>query len=340
MPAEVETMFSGNRIIPWHGLGNIVDGVLTAREAIQAAGLDWAVVKEPATYPAPIKLGMPFEVTEDPDVPGQMIVVAAKQIVIPDTFVTRRLSDDRILGKNLGPDYSVFQNVEAFDLFDAVMGDEGKSLAKYETAGALFDGKVVFILARLEKDIVVAGDKQVPYLLLLTSHDGSTALRMLTTPVRVVCANTVRMALGNYESAWSIRHTTNMKSRVGEAREALELSISYYEAFEREVEKLMNIGVNEKRVESILASVFPKKGTDVLNEKALAVRGLYESSDTIGEFKGTGWGLLNAVNEWELWTSPTRDESKRLERQAREIVSGTSTPLTRKAHALLVGDAV
>ena len=310
MAHEVESMFSA-RVIPWHGLGTITEGVLTAKDAIVAAGLDWAVRKEPLY--AKGNSGEFFE--------------------IEDKYLVRRLSDDRILGGWLGTEYECFQNVEAFDLFDTVV-DDGS--AKYETAGSLRNGQIVFILARLNREITIAGDEMVPYLLLLTSHDGSTALRMLTTPVRVVCANTMRMALADHQTAWSVRHTSNMKARVSEAREALGLTWKYYDEFEAEVDRLMNQSVTNGDVDRILGKVFPKKNTDVLPEKALAVRGLYETADTIGDFRGTAWGLLNAVNEWELWTSPTRDETKRIERQARDIVSGVSTPLTRKTHDLLL----
>jgi phage/plasmid-like protein (TIGR03299 family) len=332
MSHEVESLFSA-REIPWHGLGVITDDVLTAADAIKTAGLDWAVRKKQlfTADDAPVP---PIRVQAKNgkwvDVPAGEFIKAEK---VFDKFAVQRLSDGAHLGCGLGPDYETFQNVEAFDLFDAVV-DDGS--AKYETAGALFDGKVVFILARLDRDITVAGDKMVPYLLLLTSHDGSTALRMLTTPVRVVCANTMRMALGKHETSWSVRHTQNMKGRVQEVRNALQLSWKYYDEFEAEVERLMNQPVADKQVEDILGKVFPKKSADVLPEKALAVRGLYETAGTIGKFKGTGWGLLNAVNEWELWASPTRDEDKRLERQAREIVSGIAMPLTKKTHGLLV----
>lgn len=332
MSSEVETMFSA-RVIPWHGLGTVTENALTAREAIVAAGLDWAVRKEPLFH----QTGTDVPVLFVKNAKGKYVEVPAGTYMsgaeVPDQFLTKRLSDNKILGCGLGPDYLEFQNVEAFDLFDTIV-DDGS--AKYETAGALQDGKQIFILARLSREIVIAGDRLVPYLLLLTSHDGSTALRMLTTPVRVVCANTVRLALGKHETSWSARHTQNMKGRVAEAREALQMSWRYYDKFEEEVDRLMNMAVTDAEVEALLAKVFPKGDSDVLAEKALAVRGLYETSPTIGEFKGTGWGLLNAINEWELWASPSRREDKRIERQAREIVSGIAMPLTKRAHGLLV----
>jgi phage/plasmid-like protein (TIGR03299 family) len=329
---EVESMFSGQRIIPWHKLGTIVDGVLTAEEAIKAAGLDWAVRKIPMFVPS---VDRPQEETVYIKVDGKYVATDRYHMVdeVPDKFAIQRVTDSSVLGGWMGTDYVEFQNVEAFDLFDTIVSDDS---AKYETAGALFGGKVVFILARLNRDITIGGDPTIPYMLLTTSHDGSSALRMMATPVRVVCANTLRMALGNHKSDWSTRHTTNVRTRVAEARDALQIGWAYYDAFEAEVNTLMNQPITNGDVDILLGKVFPKKGTDVLHQKALAVRGLYESSPTIGEFKNTAWGLLNSVNEWELWTQNMRDESKRVERQARDIVSGLAMPATKKAHELLV----
>lgn len=329
MSAEVETMFSA-RQIPWHGLGKVTPDVVTAAEAIIAAGLDWAVRKAALWTDAEEQAEFYVKTPDGLYVPAPNARAVDR---VDGKYATKRLTDGEHLGVGLGEDYETFQNVEAFDLFDTIVDD---GAAKYETAGALFGGKVIFILARLSRDITVAGDQMVPYLLLVTSHDGSTALRMLTTPVRVVCANTLRMALGRHETSWSVRHTQNMKGRVNEAREALALSWKYYDEFEAEVDRLMNQTVTEDDVTDLLRAVFPKKGSEVLHEKALAVRGLYETARTIGDYRGTAWGLLNAVNEWELWTSPTRDESRRLERQARETISGIAMKKTAEAHRLLV----
>jgi phage/plasmid-like protein (TIGR03299 family) len=150
------SMFSGENLTPWHGLGTVVEGVVTAEEALKLAHLDWSVEKQP------IYLG--------------------SGTVIPDRHAIVRDRDQKPLGV-VGSDYVTFQNVEAFSFFDTVTDKGGE--AHYTAAGSLFGGKRIFLTAKVGDTITVAGDDDHDlYLLLTTSHDGSRAFTAATTMIR------------------------------------------------------------------------------------------------------------------------------------------------------------
>ena len=172
MAHEAETMVSA-RVLPWHKLGVVTPDVMTAAEAYKLSGLDWTVELEPVWVGA-----------ED----------AEALIVAEDKFGSVRYKNGKpesVLGI-VGAQYQPIQNLEMFDFAEALL-DDGR--AKYESAGSLRMGRTVFALIKLEKEVVIDGDEHVPYLLLANSHDGSSAFRALTTPVRVVCMNTLRLAI-------------------------------------------------------------------------------------------------------------------------------------------------
>ena len=194
MPANVENMFSA-REIPWHKIGEVTEGALSSQEAIVKAGLDWTVsLRGLATF--------------DEDSTGSHLVD------VPDYFATVRDTDSSVLGV-VGNRYTPIQNLDCFDFLDTVMDD---STAKYETAGSLYGGKVVWMMINLGKDVVVGEDRTVPYLLMTNSHDGSTAIKGVTTPIRVVCSNTLKLALNNSTTGFSFRHTTNVHGKIDQAR--------------------------------------------------------------------------------------------------------------------------
>jgi hypothetical protein len=162
MAANVESMFY-TRTAPWHGLGVRVEEVLGSKEALNQAGLDWKV--------------------------EQTDVYAASGERIPGYKANIRDIDRSVLGI-VGDRYKIVQNEEAFAFTDGLLG-EG---VKYETAGSLAGGKIVWMLAKLPEKYIISGDAIEPYLVFCNSHDGSGAIRVAMTPVRVVCQNTLNLA--------------------------------------------------------------------------------------------------------------------------------------------------
>lgn len=262
---EVETMFSA-RETPWHGLGVVTPDALSAQEAIVAAGLDWNVVKEQAERHGKL---------------------------VPGKFWTIREKDDKVLGI-VGPDWKPLQNVEGFAFSDGLL-DGG---ASFETAGSLRGGRVVFMTVKLPGEVLVAGDDaHEMYLLFRMGHDGKMSINAEIVMIRVVCMNTLSIAIRGAKRRWTINHTSKMEGKLQQAREALELSWKFADAFEEEVDNLLNVTVTDEMLVRLLQDNLPQrpKTDDVIS----TIKMLSHESNTIQDkFKGTGWGALNAVTEY------------------------------------------
>ena len=173
MPANVETMFYV-REKPWHGLGVEVKEAPTSTDALVHAGLDWEVLQK-NVY------------TED----GTLI--SGYKVNIRD-------SDNAALGI-VSDRYRVVQNENAFRFTDDLLG----AGVTYETAGALQGGRRVWLLARMPERYIVAGDEIAPYLVVMNAHDGSSGIKVAMTPIRVVCQNTLNLALHSAKRTWAAR---------------------------------------------------------------------------------------------------------------------------------------
>lgn len=219
MAANFETGFSANNIVPWHGLGEIIKEAPTSDDAIKIAGLDWEV------KPLPI--------------------FTASGIEIPGYKVNTRMSDGKPLGVVTGK-YKVVQNAEAFAFTDALLG-EG---VKYETAGSLASGKTVWMLARLEGTTIAEEDID-PYLVFTNNHDGKGAVRVAITPVRVVCQNTLNLALRQASRHWTCAHKGDIQSKLEEARYTLSNAHLYMEALEEEFGELKLKKVSDNKVKEM-----------------------------------------------------------------------------------------
>lgn len=203
MAANVETMMYVGAT-PWHGLGREIDHLTTSKEAIEYAGLDWEVKPMP--------------------------IFTASGIEIPGYKVNTRMSDGKPLGVVTGK-YKVVQNSEAFAFTDALLG-EG---VRYETAGSLDSGKKVWMLARLENTDFdyICEEKMENYLVFTNAHDGKGAVRVAITPVRVVCQNTLNLALSQASRHWTCAHKGDVMGKLEEAR----LTLSNAELYMKELEE-------------------------------------------------------------------------------------------------------
>lgn len=175
MAANVETMFYV-RETPWHGLGTRVMEAPGSEDALELAGLNWKVRQEP--------------------------IYTDNNLLIPGYKANVRDLDDKVLGV-VTDRYKVVQNDEAFAFTDGLLG-EG---VRYETAGALLDGRKVWILARMPREFIINGEQISPYLVFSNTHDGSGAIKVAVTPIRVVCNNTLNLALSTAKRSWSMVHT-------------------------------------------------------------------------------------------------------------------------------------
>jgi phage/plasmid-like protein (TIGR03299 family) len=201
-------------VLPWHGLGVIVDRATTAQETILLASLDWKV----------IKVAMEYE-------------WRGQRRPSPQTFALVREDTGRQLG-TVGSRYQPIQNVDAFAFLDGVLAEHG---ARYETAGSLYGGEKVFMCAHFPRQaFAVNGDDQVePFVALCSPHDGSGCAVAFPTGVRIVCANTYRTAGSNRSGkGLKIRHTGSIKAKIAAAQQALGMAVKSFDQF-REAAEVM-----------------------------------------------------------------------------------------------------
>jgi phage/plasmid-like protein (TIGR03299 family) len=312
-------MFSAN-VPAWHQLGVVTKGALTSAEAIEKAGLDWTVSLNPLFVGVTDAGGEEF--------PEE----------VPNFFATVRDMDNGILGV-VGNRYVPIQNIECFDFIDTVVDD---SDAMFETAGSLHNGRIVWMLLNLNKSVQVDEDITHNYLLLTNSHDGSSSLKGLTTPIRVVCANTLRMALGDMRNSFSFRHTKNLTGKVAQARSILTQSYNYVDAFQLEMEKLLDTEITNDRYKEIMDTVLPIPEPTQENVKAVTrisnIRGEITTLFNKPEFetqKNTAWALINATSNYEQWRASIRGKSSRSEKLAQKTLLGNENIITNKVHQLV-----
>ena len=270
MSAEVETMFYV-REKPWHKLGVRVEEALTAEEALEKAGLNWDV------NPMPV-----FD-SHGREIPGYSANV--------------RSSDESVLGI-VGSRYQIVQNREAFDFTDSLIG-EG---LKYETAGSLKGGKRIWLLGKMPERYI-NGDKFEPYICFTNTHDGTGAVKCCMTPIRVVCNNTLNMALEGAKQSWSTRHTGNIQTKLADARRTLELADLYLRKFAEQADQLANESMDSQMVISVLNQIVPvsKDATDRQKKYAQQTKDQIQIcmlAPDILKFAGTKWGFLNAVADY------------------------------------------
>lgn len=278
-----EMMYVGEK--PWHGLGKELNAPATAKEAIEAAQLDWNVVKRPiyAEYP-------------DDDV-----------IRIPDKAAVVRSDNKSVLGV-VGLKYKPVQNVEAFGFFDAVVA-QGEAI--YHTAGSLKGGRKVFILAQLPGDLKLADDLINRYILLVNSHDGSEALQMMQTRIRVVCNNTLNVALSEGKSRFYARHTPNIMSKANLARDVVGLAAAYDAIFMRKIEQLAQKAWTQHDLEQMVAHVFKFDDEKDFTHQNAQKRAVLETVQDLfvggmGNEGKTAWDAFNAVTEYIDHERPMR----------------------------------
>lgn len=295
MSANVETMMY-TREKPWHGLGTRVEEAPTSTDALRLSGLDWSV--------------------EQRDV-----LDSVDGCIIPGYKANVRDSDGKVLGI-VGSRYKVVQNAEAFAFTDSLIGGE----VHYETAGSLLGGKKVWLLAKLP-DTEICGDKTEPYMAFTNTHDGTGAVRVCMTPVRVVCNNTLNLALNTAKRAWSVHHTGNIAAKLEEARQCLDLASRYMNDLAVEAERLANITVSDERLRKILDELFPA-ADDMSDRQKNHVQKLKDEymvcwyAPDLLKFRGTAWGAINAVSDMVTHNCPHRNTKNYAENRWNDLMSG------------------
>ncbi len=245
----------------WHKLGVTITDAINSSEAIKLAIMDWMVEKWPL-----------YAIHDDDE--GTIVQAA------PGAWATVRKDTGAVLG-TVGSNYRPLQNVEAFDFMDALVGDK---LAMYETAGSLNNGERVWMLARIPKEYKIHGKQDViaPYVLLTNTHNGKETVRMMATAVRVVCNNTLNLALNEADRLGQgirFRHTSTMKSRIEEARLSLGIITQRFSTFEAEAQLLSKHTLTDKAARDYVESLFPVKVTEKKDVPAVDLDAIIEGME-------------------------------------------------------------
>lgn len=282
--------FASRKAPAWHGLGTVFEDDVDSTELMRLSHTaGWNVRLEDVPFPDGYRpVTNAFMVVRDNPFDGE-----------PDVL--------SIVGER----YNVFQNEQLFEFADAITDREGR----WETAGSIKSGRQVFCSIAMPNSIVLdpngAADEVKEYMLLTTSHDGSTAIQALNTPVRVVCANTLSMALRGVKQSFKIRHTASLEGRVAAARDALGVSHKYMEAFEREAKELIATEVTKAQFFDIVTDLYPapkaksKAAMTRWTQKIDRIEAIYlgtaDGPNTTEGIRGTAWGLLNTMTEELDW---------------------------------------
>ena len=280
MAHEVETMFS-TRVTPWHGLGNVVNEAPDSRTALQVAGLDWNVL--------------------------QKDVYTQEGFYIPGYKLNYRDSDFQQLGI-VTDRYKVVQNVDAFRFTDDLLG----AGVKYETAGSLQGGRRTWILAKLPEQYIIAGDKITPYLLVMNSHDGTSSIKVCMTPVRVVCNNTLNLALSTAKRMWQTKHTENIMDRMDDAKETLFFAHGYMSELGKAIDKLNQTKLQDKKVIEYMQTFFPVSAelSDIQrknNSRLLKdLKHRYFDAPDLQHVGKNAYRFINAVSDFATHAEPIR----------------------------------
>lgn len=326
MAHEIEILPSGNaafvtaRVPAWHGLGTVTTDAMTAADALAKAKLTgWNLRKRPA---------FSFD-----DVTG-VEVENAREVHVIRTHPETGKPD--ILG-TVGQGYRLYQNEEMADTLQAVTELSG---AVYETAGSLKGGRRVFVALRLPEGFTVAGkdtERHEVYLVATTAHDGTAAIEIMATPVRVVCQNTLTWAAERANARWKAHHTAGANLSETVIREKLDLQMTALESFQTEAEQLLNTPLTNAEFDELITGVWGAIGdSDRAKKNAQRRRnmlfGLFEDAPTQKGINGTAWGGLQAVSEYvDHYERPTGKTHLRRE----SAVIGTGADRKGTAYRLL-----
>jgi phage/plasmid-like protein (TIGR03299 family) len=297
--------------VPWHKLGKHLNKPATAGEAMQAARLDYTVVKRPL----------------------KAIIHGRQYADVPNAFATVRMDTNVVLGV-VGSRYEPVQNKDAFNFFDPLVD---RDEAIYHTAGVLGRGEKIWLLAKLPDYIRVGkkGDPVQKFVLLYNSHDGSSVIRIKLTPIRVVCNNTLTCALQGSEAEVRIKHTASATEKLQEAHKILELYNGLYQQLEYIFNRMSLRKVTPKQLVDYCKALIPDNPEAESNTRTQNLRNhilcLHDDTAEAAMHRGTLFGAFNAVTELVDHYSGNSNPSKQLKSM---WFGGSGETLKRRAYEL------
>lgn len=307
MAANVESMFYV-RETPWHGLGTKVKEAPASNDALILAGLNWQVLQEPI-----------FTAASEP---------------IEGYKVNVRDSDRKALGV-VTDRYKVIQNNEAFAFTDELLG-EG---VRYETAGSLQGGKKVWLLAHMPREYIISGEQISPYLVFSNTHDGSGAIKVALTPIRVVCQNTLNLALAKANRCWSMIHTGDIHEKMQEARDTLLRAENYMQELGQEFENLRMKKLSDRQVTEYIEILLPLEDNST-PQQTKNIRKLredmkmrYFDAPDLQHVGKNAYRFVNAVSDFATHAEPLRKTANYKENLFARTMEGN--PMIDKAYQMV-----
>lgn len=294
MPAGIETYkemaaFASLRQPAWHDLGTVFDKPVSTEEMLKLAHMHgW---------------NLRFENAED-WMPGFTFVDETLHVVRDNPFIPGQKD---VLG-TVGGRYNIFSNEQIFDFADTLT--EGRR--RWETAGSIKNGQKVFATLVATDDLVLdpngSADTIKRYIMLVSSHDGSTTMIVKMVNTRVVCQNTLNIALGEGGAEFKIRHTQGMETKIQDARAALSLASIYDEVFEKEMQALFEAEMTMSQFESIVMDIFPEPEEDVRgsqkkwDSKMDTILNIWQNSTgEVENLPNSAYKGLNVLTGWNQW---------------------------------------
>lgn len=269
------------RNLPTDGISTSVKGITHVEEALTKAGLNYDVVQVPIYYEG--------------------------------TKIENRLAnirnDTREFIEVVSNRYVPFQNRQAFSFLEGLINS---GALQVETAGQ-FDYGSVWIEARTPQNIKVLGDEFYPYALVRNSHDGTSGVKVCFTFTRVVCRNTLAMAVNGAPRVWQAKHMRNIENRIEEAKNMLEVMDLYTHEYPVMAEKMNEINLTEDETVKVLQKMFPVKNAEskisenYIKRQVTEIMNIYTKTPDLERFKGTAWGFFNAVSDFATHTTPLKD---------------------------------
>lgn len=298
----------------WHGLGQIVDSPMNVETALKLGGLDYTVEK-------------------------QKLYSGESKDTVQTHMATVRNDTNEILGV-VGSDYKVIQNQQAFEFFDHLTGQSNN--VQIQTVGALGKGERIFITAKLPHDILVGRDDLTEmYVVLTNSHDGSKAITAGLTPVRVVCQNTLKVALGSLKSSISVRHTLNAQQNLNRAGEMLAHSLKYQKSLEEVFDILYRRKVGDNAAQDLIRQIMtaeriketPVRDNSRLENVVSLIEEIYHTGVGQSGIVGTYWGVFNSITQYTSHRAHYKNEATKFDSL---LMGGNSEKTNSKAIQLLL----
>jgi len=292
--------FASFREPAWHGLGTVFTEEKNTTEMLQAANLNGWNVR-----------------LQDMEIPSTLTSDKSYQYVLRTNPTNNTQTD--VLGI-VGERYVPLQNEDLFSFGDNILDGGGR----WETAGSIKGGRVVFGSLALERETILdptgVADKVKTYLLINTSHDGSIAIQASITPVRVVCANTLNLALNQkkkkngVKQSFKIRHTQTAEGKILIARQTLGMANAYMDEFDIMAKAMIEKEVSAKQFNDIILSAYAKPDKDTKGavkkweNKVDIINDIY-TGEFNGMIAGNAWGAFNALTERLDWYRSARGGS-------------------------------